>query len=154
MVLIGYWRPHKELTKPYDPSSMIRNGVVVDEDFWRNPDDDKYPWPSDLIAPDFWKDTEEKQKVIGYLQSGSPCNHYHGISSCRLCGDTLSSYERNDGIYLWPDMLEHYLEKHSISLPDRFLNHIRSNSYKIFIEIKDTDNVKHDETFWIESQGK
>ena len=154
MILIGYWRPKKALCKSYNPSTMIKNGKVIDDDFWRDSEDDKYPWPEDIITPNFWKDPQEKEKIVSYLKSGSPCNHYRGSSWCRICKECLGSFERTDGIYIWPDKFEHYVECHDISLPDKFIEHIRTNNYQISVAVEDMDGLEQDDSFWVECQGK
>ena len=81
-----------------------------------------------------------------------------GYSYCRICGNTLGSYERTDGTYIWPVDLSHYIRYHEIRLPMEFIKHIRTNSIrtindyetdswiKMMKDIKNGNNVKHNES--------
>jgi len=124
--LIGYWREKEAFTKPYNPSTMIQKGGIVDPDYWRDPSTDIYPWPGHLIDNTWWNihPNETKEKVIAYLENGIPCNYYRGFSGCRLCEETLSSFERSDGVWCWPNKFEHYIRVHGIRIPEKFLEDI------------------------------
>ena len=161
--LVGYWRSRKELTKPYNPASMLKTvggKVQVDKDFWRDDSYDRYPWPGDFVGE--W-DLDERALVVKYLKVGYPCNHYRGMSGCRLCAQMLGSSERTDGTWLWPDQLDHYVEEHSVLLPPAMLADLwaRSFHYQTKEEVARRLGQKpeghwhmgHDETFWLEWKG-
>jgi hypothetical protein len=130
--LIGYWRP------------------TVPDPYWIDPNSAEwaYPDPKDLINEAFWTSIgHDKTKVINYLKNGSPCNHYRGYSDCRICGEGLSSHERSDGVWCWPDKLEHYLEEHNVILPEEFVAHAEI-SEPLKLEFSNKDGVEKDMSFW------
>jgi hypothetical protein len=115
---LGYWRG--ELT---DPKKGIAPNIAanLDKALWKPYTDyEQYPWPGDLTDAEFWA-KHDKARVIGYLQAGIACNHYRGYSGCRLCGEHLGSHERTDGIWCWPDRLDHYVLAHNVRLPEEFI---------------------------------
>jgi hypothetical protein len=69
----------------------------------------------------------EKQMVIDYLQKGTIAIAYMGLSWCRFeCGElNMGASDLSDGIYCWPEGLVHYIEKHSVRLPEEFIEHIK-----------------------------
>jgi len=124
--LIGYW------CKRVDPKA----GFHIDPKVARNLDpslwkpyieNEQYPCPGDLIDPDFWT-YYDRNKVVAYLQTGLKCTYYRGMSSCRLCGTLLGSYEITDGTWCWPDKLEHYILDHNVRLPEEFVKHAISSN--------------------------
>lgn len=143
--LIGYWRENRT-----DPVASVAPHLrpYLDKTLWQ-PDtsNDKYPDPRGLIDPDFWKWNGLKTKTIEYLKSGTPCNHYRGFSSCRICNRILGTFERTDGVWAWPDMLEHYVQSHDVRLPEEFLINVKTNSF--FPKLEQHPIIKLDETFWI-----
>lgn len=136
MILIGYWK-----NKHY----YIDNNEIL-------------PDPSTLIDVEFWLNIGKKyngltkSQIVEYLDSNIDCNYYRGLSICRICDAGLSSYERHDGVYVWPDMLSHYIDKHDVILPDEFIQHIHSSILKNGIQkctIKNYEHVIKDYTFWL-----
>jgi len=125
MILIGYWSDNtSEWASTRDRLS-------------------KYPDPSKLVSEKFWKANYIlKSKVIAHLTAGIPCNQYRGSSQCRICGCQLGSRERTDGVFIWPDKLDHYVSEHNVILPDQFLRHIAAINQWI------TEPI--DESLWLE----
>lgn len=151
--LIGYWsetnnhtdKMRKELSKrlPNGYGEMYLNSFKNDPPKPPSP----YIHPSIIVDKSFWK-CYNKEKVIKYLQKGNRINHYRGFSSCRLCNQILGTCEQTDGIWCWPEKMEHYLE-HDVKFPEEFLNHIIKQDYKIS-SIKVQQNEQVDEIFWKE----
>lgn len=116
LILIGYW-------------------------FSGDKDDCDYPNPSTLINEEFYEiNWKLENKLVGYLMAGKPCNFYRGSSECRICGCRLGCFERTDGIYIWPDKLEHYIMNHKVVLPTEFNDYVmKQNPWPEF---------KIDNSFW------
>lgn len=111
------------------------------------------PMPHGLVTNQW--DPEEKLKIIAYLRAGRPVNLYCGVSWCRFkCGISdglMGCDDRTDGAWIWPEGLTHYVEVHSISLPDKFLQHARANNYAIpWIPTKLLHGVDLDLDYWME----
>ena len=86
-----------------------------------SPADDKWPDPRNFVA-DIPED--EKQAVLKYMRGASKVRYMSmGDSLCRFTGKPVGSGEYSDGTYRWPEGLPHYIENHSVRLPDEFWNH-------------------------------
>lgn len=110
----------------------------------------KYPNPIDFINPDFWEMVEKeerinKEMVCTYLKGGFICNMQRGFSTCRICGEVLGSFERNDREFIWPDGLDHYIKEHDVMLPRVFIMKI-AKQFKTTTEILDS--------FWLDWSEK
>ena len=121
--LIGYWAGNKD-------SHM-----------------DPYPHPSYLQDPKFWEEKGKytEMKIIDYLDGGIECNIYRGLSPCRLCDELLGNCEKTDGVYIWPEMLSHYITMHNVILPDEFIEHAMKNM---------NETKEFNDEFWIEWSKK
>ena len=58
-----------------------------------------------------------------------------------MCGALLGTFDMTDGVYVWPEHLEHYLKEHHVRLPDRFVAHVLSSEQKM-------DDVEMSDTLW------
>lgn len=143
--LIGYWADN-----PSNPMDSVAPHLrpYLNKELWK-PDssNDRYPHPSNLIDPEFWKKNGLKEKIITYLKSGVRCESYYGFSSCRICNKLLGTSERTDFVWCWPDKLEHYIEEHDVRLPEEFLEHAISGH--TFPQINQEPCIRPDEKFWI-----
>jgi hypothetical protein len=101
---------------------MKKSISILQIGYWNDAFNESYIWPQEIENK---MPQDVKAEVVKYLKSGYVFEHYKGYSSCRICGETLGSTDRTDGIYLWPDKLEHYVEKHGISLPFLFVERIK-----------------------------
>jgi hypothetical protein len=46
-------------------------------------------------------------------------------------GDYMNGFrEQSDGVWLWPEGLAHYVEKHGIRLPDEFVEHAAAREFR------------------------
>lgn len=98
---------------------------MIEIGYWNN-SSNKYPMyshPKDLIDESFWN-TIDKINISKYLVNGTIGDRYFGWSECRICGEELGFCDRNDGKYIWPDKLSHYINVHNVTLPIEFINHI------------------------------
>lgn len=70
----------------------------------------------------------EKAMICSYLNSGELFQKWRGYSKCRLCNERENGYRCfTDWTYRWPEGLSHYVEKHDITLPDDFIDHIKKS---------------------------
>lgn len=87
------------------------------------------PQFSDFIEPDWL--SGEKDKIINYLRNADCIlAASKPPAKCFLCDEKvcLASF-RSDGVWLWPTVLSHYVERHEIRLPDAFVEKIREGNY-------------------------
>ncbi len=131
--IIGYWWPTKqfldECEKWEDPfyKEAVEKGIH----------------PVDL--QDFSQSQDELKKIADYLDSGIRESEAAGYSFCRFgCGEPshkMGNASLGDGIYSWPEGLSHYVKKHSIRLPEFFIEHIKKNSYKLEYKEHEEDTI-------------
>src|SRR5436305_9788531 len=90
--------------------------------YWKSADNRRYPKPQWLVRPG-WHAGESDQ-IVGYLRAGNPCLSWFGASHCRfrVCRQANGSSDFTDGEWIWPEGLAHYLEKHSVILPEEFVS--------------------------------
>lgn len=81
------------------------------------------PRPQLLVAP--WL-PRERDAVLTYLRAAPMLVTYDEPSWCRFdCGERdMGHRDLTDGIYVWPDGLAHYIERHDVRLPERFVAHV------------------------------
>jgi hypothetical protein len=99
-----------------------------------------YAWRtgSDLPDPRWlvqrgWR-RRERSRILAYLRSAPVHAAWCGYSYCRfwLCltpRPRMGSCDLSDGEWLWPQGLAHYVERHSVCLPDEFVEAMRSNGW-------------------------
>jgi hypothetical protein len=114
-----------------------------------------YPWPQSLVRRN-WHASERKN-IIAYLNSGyqaHPLFRYAGWSTCRFrgCvpGERNGCDELTDGQWGWPQGLAHYLEFHSVILPEEFVDTMRANNWRPPPLPDPPHPTKFDYSFWIE----
>ena len=87
-------------------------------------DDGRANWPNPRdLEDESWSDFE-RESVASYLQCGFVARAYMGYAKCRLCGIRLGDMDLTDGVYVWPQGLDHYLLSHKVRLPDWFVRHV------------------------------
>jgi hypothetical protein len=127
--------------------------------FWcQNKSDlSRFPHPDELVEPDWaGADTE---RIITYLRSGRVYCSCCGYSFCRFtCGiddSSMGCCELGDGLWHWPEGLAHYVECHSVRLPDDFIGTMLSNRWQMPPEETLPSRAKRhmegiDYAFWVE----
>lgn len=116
--------------------------------FFDAPPKNQYNLPqfADFVEAN-WLDGE-RDKVVGYLKNAD-CVLAGGMPhvKCSLCDEkvSLASF-RSDGVWLWPTLLAHDVERHEIRLPDEFLKKIREDNY-----IPSPCEISHEKLPWPES---
>ncbi len=76
---------------------------------------------------------------------------YLGLSYCRFdCGQRgLGSADLTDGTWVWPEGLWHYVDVHSVRLPDEFIQHAAASDFEV-LQSRVTVGLDHDSSFWME----
>jgi hypothetical protein len=101
--------------------------------YWWSEDEWVYPHPKWLVQSD-WR-SNERENIVSYLQSGHEYLQWLGYSWCRCdCGiaeDQMGDSDLTDGEWVWPQGLAHYVERHSVRLPDEFIGTMRSHAWRI-----------------------
>jgi hypothetical protein len=104
---IGYWCP--SVLSPSRPS-------------FRRPSDIAFPDPRRLVC--WGRYPVDRGAIVGYLHAGREYARWRGVSYCRFgCGIDDSSMGNRcltDGEWVWPEGLPHYIEAHSVLLPEDF----------------------------------
>ena len=89
--------------------------------------------PSFNESVDTVSEFPDRERVVNYLRSAPVVQEIQlePFPRCQYCGvpsrDSLKVL--SDGVWVWPGWLAHDVEAHSIVLPDRFHDHIRSSNY-------------------------
>jgi hypothetical protein len=99
--ILGYW------SWPTAPADRSRG--------WPDPQDLKGEWSA-----------EDRRAALDHLRRGTVFRVFIGRSPCRICGKDLGSRELTDGVWAWPEGLDHYVEAHEVRLPDAFVAASRS----------------------------
>ena len=101
--------------------------------FWESTDDPGFVHPRKLVGS--YDDAGEKAMLVAYLESGKRFSGQLGFSYCRFCcGEPVAkmgNLELSDGRWVWPQGLAHYVDKHDVVLPQRFMDYARSNNWQI-----------------------
>lgn len=96
--------------------------------YWNSANEEEYIWPQEITSKEI---PPYKNNLVGYIKQGVPCIEWRGWSTCRICKEHLGTYCLTDGIWIWPEKLDHYIEKHNIILPDEFIQFAKNNNWKI-----------------------
>lgn len=107
--------------------------------YWAGKGDPGWPDPRGFVDPDW--DADERTQVVDYLGRGQVARAYLGVSRCRFCDAAVGSQEFSDGVFIWPEGLAHYVDKHGVRLPGRFVSHVLAT-------IEQLEEAEADETWW------
>jgi hypothetical protein len=99
--------------------------------YWHDPNaprTETLPDPTQLVDQTW--NRRERAAVARYLRRGKTLRACHGFSWCRFrCGISdrrMGHRDLTDGVYVWPEGLAHYVQRHRVRLPDEFLAHVRT----------------------------
>jgi hypothetical protein len=110
-----------------------------------------YPHPVRLVRRS-WR-AEDRERIVAYLRSGHIIRPQLGYSFCRFaCGipnREMGDSERTDGEWVWPEGLPHYVEAHSVCLPEEFVATMASRGWRAPAELGLIDEDLVDESFWV-----
>jgi hypothetical protein len=84
--------------------------------YWRDEQHGDYPDPHDMVDQSW--DDDQRLTVATYFRGGTFLRGFMGLSPCRLCGKPNGASEYTDGVLVWPEGLAHYVEDHSVRLPE------------------------------------
>jgi hypothetical protein len=156
---VGYWRPSERLINYYRTHGYGGRRLTASE-IAALPERPPSPLPSPaaLVAPG-WNQAD-MPSVLAYLRAGQEWIRFHGWSYCRFdCGiapSALGDRDLTDGVWVWPEGLAHYVEVHSVRLPDEFIDHLRSQGWRVpaepiarWVDRAAADRPGVDVSFWI-----
>jgi hypothetical protein len=157
---IGYWRPSEEMLRRelecgYGGRPRAPEEIAARRKRPANP----LPHPAWLVWAGW--DPAELLGVLAYLRAGQEWIQFRGWSYCRFnCGiapSALGDRDLTDGVWVWPEGLAHYVERHSVRLPHELIDHMRSQAWRVpaelitrWVDRAETDRPQVDITFWIE----
>jgi hypothetical protein len=157
---VGYWRPsedmlQRELECGYGGKARKIVSQMAARRKWR-----RHPLPNPACLVWAGWGPAELPGVLAYLRAGQEWIRFNGWSYCRFgCGiDPIALGDRDltDGVWVWPEGLAHYVETHSVRLPDEFIDHMRSQGWRVptesiirWVELAAADRPEVDFTFWI-----
>ncbi len=97
--------------------------------FWSDRLDDDWSIHPALVITPGWQ-AENREKIICYLLGGVRCGGMLCLHKFRLNyeGPRLSSIERSDGVWIWPEVLALYVER-NVRLPEAFLDHMKATNF-------------------------
>jgi hypothetical protein len=156
---VGYWRPSERIVNHYRTHGYVGRRRTASE-IAALPERPPSPLPSPaaLVAPG-WNQAD-LPSVLAYLRAGQEWIRFNGWSSCRFeCGlapSALGDRDLTDGVWLWPEGLAHYVEVHAVRLPDEFIDHMRSQGWRVsaepiarWVDRAVADRPGVDFSFWI-----
>lgn len=135
---LGFWRvPH------YEWSAEQRKHVYIG---WTS---DWTAFPQAIVSA--LGPVEPDGRVIAYLRSAQVVETYRGLSHCRYdCGISnreMGHRELSDGVWIWPEGLAHYVERHYLPLPQEFLETAQRHAWQP-PEIDTAAELSVDKEFW------
>jgi hypothetical protein len=94
--------------------------------YWRSLHESILPDPAWFVDASWAAD--ERQRVVAYLSQGYLFRSWMGFSWCRFrCNiplGALGASDLTDGVYCWPEGLNHYILEHNLRLPSELVQHI------------------------------
>jgi len=147
---LGGWLPlcSSETTAVLSFWPIGATGCMRVVGLWAHGDEvSKYPNPRRLVRPE-WR-TLQRVQIASYLRAGKAGISWKGFSSCRFgCGANGSS-DLTDGIWYWPEGLAHYVEAHSVCLPEEFVETMAAHEWHVPPESRGVTGPPT-VTFWVE----
>ena len=75
-------------------------------------------WGNDTKLPKPNSANYNVSLVADKLKNSDYLRGYRGVSTCRICGESVGAGELTNYEYVFPDGLSHYVEEHEIELPN------------------------------------
>jgi hypothetical protein len=107
--------------------------------YWKS--DDAPGWPDPRALVDHEWDSEDRDAIAQYLETGLVSRAYMGFSPCRVCGADNGNLELTDLTYVWPSGLAHYVRDHGVRLPAEFVDHVTTTQEAV-------EKSGRDESWW------
>jgi hypothetical protein len=118
--------------------------------YWFGEHDSGWPDAHSFVDPTW--NSDERQAVIDWLESGVDIRFAIGRSKCRFCGRDNGSSEASDGRFLWPSGLAHYAREHSVRLPtqlvERALQHPVVDRDRLEVAEREDEELSVDYEWW------
>lgn len=119
---------------------MVRPLRLILIGYWDGPDAD-HSWPAPEGFVDSCWDETERDLVASFLRRGFVARAFMGYSECRMCGKKNGDLELSDGLFVWPEGLAHYVAKHEVRPPERFVRHVIET-------VEALETAERDEQWW------
>ena len=90
--------------------------------YWREDKAKKseLPYPTDFI--DNKLSQSLKEMLTNYIcKKAKIIKEWKGYAKCRLCKERLGSACLSDGIFIFPEGYDHYIEEHNVYPPKEFI---------------------------------
>lgn len=94
-------------------------------------DEERCPLPDPHRLVDRTWRPQQRELIAGYLRAGSVVASWMGLSPCRFGCGAYGSADMSDGVWQWPEGLVHYVEAHSLRLPDEFVVTMEGNGWSV-----------------------
>ena len=114
--------------------------------YWYSRYEPQWPHPRRLSS----LEPTVQANIVDYLRNGRMCAAYRGWSDCRFGCGRNGTTELTDGVFAWPEGLAHYVDVHSVRLPEQFVQHALANQFAIPVDRRDNlcGDPVYDLTFW------
>jgi hypothetical protein len=112
---------------------------------WGSFTTERSPFPAfEDLVDETWQ-PQDKSQLVQYLKMAPVVLCTSAEQDCRICGNPLEEVGtwRWDNMWLWPQTVAHYVEKHFVRLPDKMVDDIRSRNY-MPPSIAECDHLKAD----------
>jgi hypothetical protein len=137
--------------RPHLPASC--SGYPKGLGYWHSDEAVAFPGPEIFVRPN-WLPAESRSRLLAYLRSAPIFTGSWGHSFCRFdCGASdlvMGSREYWDGAWVWPEGLAHYVESHSVCLPDEFLQRALAPWMPDFSGIPAFPDVEVTWNYWLD----
>src|SRR5262245_61506295 len=104
--------------------------------YWRGLEDLFLPHPRWLVRR-YWR-TADRPRIVRYLRGAATLARGLASSHCRFgcfpadeegaCPE-MGGRDLTDGVWVWPEGLAHYVERHAVRLPDEFVTTMAANGW-------------------------
>jgi hypothetical protein len=157
---VGYWRPSEGVLR-YKQQHGYGGRQLSPAEIAARPEAPPNPLPNPAwLVWEGWNPAE-LPGVLAYLRAGQEWIRFNGWSYCRFaCGiapSALGDRDLTDGVWVWPEGLAHYVEAHSVRLPDEFIDDMRSRGWRVssepitrWVDRAESKRPRVDGTFWID----
>ncbi len=101
---------------------MTEIKIKIGLGYWSTYDNKALPNPETFIGEDW--DQAERSACIEHIKSGRMTAEYAGFSGCRICKELLGTKDLTDGLFVFPEKFEHYIEAHDLKPPKVFVDYV------------------------------